>query len=230
MYQWNIDHGYKAHDSVPENPYSYKFIDKIKAAFEADEQQAREKYPEILYYYDGLLDTKVSQSVHPAGMVISPITLADNYGVFDKDGDLCLMVDMEEAHEVGLAKYDFLILKTVQIIRDTCNYIGVSYPKTYEINWNDADVWQDMLKSPVGVFQFEGKFAFDSLKQFKANNIFDMSLVTACIRPSGASYRTELLARKKHMNPSPIIDDLLKDNLGLVVTAPVHRNVYLQTD
>ena len=44
-----------------------------------------------------------------------------------------------------------------------------------------------------------------------------MSLVTACIRPSGASYRNELLARKIHKNPSELIDELLKDNLGYLI-------------
>lgn len=108
-----------------------------------------------------------------------------------------------------------LILKTVQVIRDTCRYLNKPYPKTHEINWNDEAVWADMIKNPSGVFQFEGKFAFDSLKKFAPKSIFDMSLVTACIRPSGASYRDELLARRVHKNPSDIIDDLLRDNLGL---------------
>ena len=44
-----------------------------------------------------------------------------------------------------------------------------------------------------------------------------MSLVTACIRPSGASYRDELLDRKIHKNCSPIIDKLLIDNIGFLV-------------
>lgn len=44
-----------------------------------------------------------------------------------------------------------------------------------------------------------------------------MSLVTAAIRPSGASYRDDLLARKTHHNPSALIDDLLKDNSGYLV-------------
>lgn len=44
-----------------------------------------------------------------------------------------------------------------------------------------------------------------------------MSIVTACIRPSGASYRDALLARKPHSNPSEIIDELLKDNLGYLI-------------
>ena len=44
-----------------------------------------------------------------------------------------------------------------------------------------------------------------------------MSIVTACIRPSGASYRDALLSRKPHRNPSEIIDELLKDNLGYLI-------------
>lgn len=90
-------------------------------------------------------------------MVISPISLSEEYGVFDKDGNNCLMMDMDEAHEVGAAKYDFLVLKTVQVIRDTCRYLGKPYPKTHEINWNDEAVWKDMISNPYGLFQFEGK-------------------------------------------------------------------------
>lgn len=172
----------------------------------------------LFYYFDGLLDTKISQSVHPAGMVISPITLDDNFGIFEKDGETCLMLDMENIHDyTGLAKYDFLILKTVQVIRDTCRYLNRPYPKTHEIDWDDQDVWADMIKNPSGIFQFEGAFAFESLKKFTPKSIFDMSIVTACIRPSGASYRDALLARKPHSNPSEIIDELLKDNLGYLI-------------
>lgn len=217
MYEWNLAHGRKMDDTSPDNPFGYKFIDKVKKDMNADPDEARTKYPEIFYYYDGLIDTKVSQSVHPAGMVISPVSLQENYGVFDKDGENCLMMDMEEAHEVGAAKYDFLVLKTVQVIRDACRYMDKPYPKTDEIDWFDKDVWADIIKSPAGIFQFESAFAFDSLRKFKPQNIFDMSLVTACIRPSGASYRDELLSRKPHSNPSEIIDELLKDNLGYLI-------------
>lgn len=204
-------------DNTSENPWSLPKIAKIKNEFDADEERTKKKYPELFYYFDGLVGTKVSQSVHPAGMVISPITLDDNYGVFDKDGELCLMMDMEEAHEVGVAKYDFLVLKTVQVIRDTCRYLGKPYPKTHEINWNDEAVWEDMIRCPYGIFQFEGRYAYDSLKRYVPQSIFDMSLVTACIRPSGASYRDDLLAKRPHHNPSKLIDKLLEKNLGYLV-------------
>ena len=212
--KWNNENP----NSNIENPWSLKKLSKIKAEYSADPEKTREKYSELFYYFDGLIGTKISQSVHPAGMVISPITLNDNYGIFEKDDEICLMLDMENIHDyTGLAKYDFLILKTVQVIRDTCRYLNKPYPKTHEIDWDDQAVWEDMIRNPSGIFQFEGAFAFESLKKFAPKSIFDMSIVTACIRPSGASYRDSLLARKPHSNPSEIIDELLKDNLGLLI-------------
>ena len=209
----------KTHSDIHgENPWSLPRIAKIKSEFDADEEKTKKKYQELFYYFDGLYDTKISQSVHPAGMVISPITLVDNFGVFDKDNENCLMLDMENIHDyTGLAKYDFLIIKTVQVIRDTCRYLNRPYPKTHEIDWNDEDVWADMIRNPSGIFQFEGAFAFESLKRFVPKSIFDMSIVTACIRPSGSSYRDKLLARVPHKNPSEIIDELLSENLGYLI-------------
>lgn len=195
-----------------DNPWSLKNVEKIKAAFEADEAAARKKYSELFYYFDGLVGTPVSQSVHPAGMIIAPIELRPTYGAMLKDGEWCLLLDMDEAHECGLAKYDLLCLKTVEVLRDCYRYLGQKYPTTAEIDFDDQEVWADMARDATMIFQFEGKFAADSLKKFKPTSIPEMSLVTACIRPSGASYRNELLARKKHKNPSELIDKMLEEN------------------
>lgn len=211
--QWN-----KKYPPDIENPWSLSNIARIKDEFDEDEERTKAEYPDLFYYYDGLLDTKISQSVHPAGIVISPITLPDNYGVFDKDGENCLMLDMENIHDfTGLAKYDFLVLKTVQVIRDACDYIGVPFPKSHEVDWNDEAVWKDMAKDATALFQFESNFSHDCFKKFKPKNIFEMSMVTACIRPSGTSYRDSLLARIPHKNPSEMIDELLRDNLGYLI-------------
>lgn len=237
MYAWNLANGRKRDDVSRDNPYHYDFADKVKAVippdFDEAMKSARKKgvktedipafremlkqYPEIFHYFDGLWGVKVSQSVHPAGMVISPVNLIEEYGVFYKDGDNCLLLDMEEAHDTGLAKYDFLVLKTVQVIRDCCAMLGKPYPKTNEIDWDDPAVWQDMRRDLTAIFQFEGDYAAQCFKKFGTNSIADMSLVTACIRPSGASYRDQILARKPHHNPSRMIDELLKDNLGYLV-------------
>lgn len=213
--KWVADHP----DADKEkNPWALKAMARIKSEYETDQEATKAAYPELFYYFDGLLDTKISQSVHPAGMVISPVTLPDNYGVFDKEGDMCLMLDMENIHDfTGLAKYDFLVLKTVQVIRDTCKYIGVDYPQSHQIDWNDDEVWDNIITSPIALFQMEGAFAFESLKKYKPRNVFDLSLVTACIRPTGASYRDDLLARHQHKNPDEMIDKLFEDSNGFLV-------------
>lgn len=199
------------------NPWSIPDVNKIKSEFEHDEQKAREKWPDLFYYYDGLVGTLSSQSVHPAGMVISNVNLDTEFGVFIKDGERCLILDMEDAHTANLCKYDLLVLKTVQVIRDTCNYIGEKYPQTYQMNFSDPNVWEDMVKSHVGLFQFEAKHSFDNLKKFQPKSVEDVTLVTAAIRPSGASYRDELLARHPHHNESELIDAILANNYGFLV-------------
>ena len=155
--------------------------------------------------------------MHPAGIVASPITLYDNYGVLVSDGKLILQVDMDCVHDVSLVKYDILGLENIGIIRDACQIAGLPYPKSHEIDWDDQAVWKDMLRSPVGIFEFESKFGFDMLKRYEPHSIFDMSLVTAALRPSGASYRDDLMAHKPHHNPSTLIDDLLAHNYGYLI-------------
>lgn len=214
---WNEENGYTDKDSVPDCPYSLKETDKIKAEYKKDPEATRRKFEKVFYYFDGLVGTEVSQSVHPAGMVISPIRLDENYGVFDKEGISCLCLDMEDAHSAGLVKYDFLVLNTINIIADACKSAGIPFPRSHEIDWNDQKVWDDMLKTGLSIFQFEGDFAAQMLKAFKPKSIFDMSLVTACIRPSGASYRDDLIKRKIHKNPSHEIDILLQANYGYLV-------------
>lgn len=197
--------------------YPLDDVARIKKEYEEDAEQARQNYKELFYYFDGLVNTAISQSMHPAGIIVSPITLPDNYGSFWSDGKRILQINMEECHEVNLNKYDLLGLKNVEIIKDTCSLAGIPYPKSYTINWKDENVWDDMITSPAGIFQFEGDYAFKMLQQFRPHEVNDMSKINAALRPSGASYRDRLLAREFNHNPSTIIDDLLSDTYGHLV-------------
>lgn len=199
------------------NPYSLDNIALIKREYEENSDATKQKYPDIFYYFDGLVNTAISQSMHPAGIVVAPLTLPDNYGTFWQDGKRIMMINMEEIHEVSLVKYDLLGLKNVEIIKDTCKLAGIPYPKAHTINWEDQNVWADMITAPAGIFQFEGDYAFKMLKEFVPHKINDMSMVNAALRPSGASYRDRLLAHEVNKNPSEIIDELLKDNLGFLI-------------
>ena len=199
------------------NPYHPLKLKRIKEEYKTDPEKAKSRYKELFYYFDGIVGTRVSQSVHPAGMVISCETLDDNWGVFNKDGERCLLMSMDEAHDVNLVKYDMLILKTVQVISDCCKMIGTHYPRMHEINFNDSAVWQDICQDQLGIFQFESQFASDSIKAFKPQSIDEITVVNAALRPSGASYRDQLFARHRHKNPTPQIDAILNDSLGYLV-------------
>ena len=176
------------------------------------------QYKELFYYFDGLVGTAISQSMHPAGIIVSPITLPDNYGTFwSKEGKRIISINMEEVHEVSLVKYDLLGLKNIDIIKDCCELANIPYPKSHTVNWEDKKAWEHIIDSPVGIFQFESKFAYDSLKRFGCRRVNDLSLVNASIRPSGESYRDKLLDHKPNKNPSEIIDELLSANNGFLV-------------
>lgn len=198
------------------NPYT-GLAAVVKSEYEADPAAAREKYAAVFRYFDGFSDVIIQQSTHPAGIVASPVTLADNYGVFWEDDKPILQIDMDCVHDVGLVKYDILGLVNVAIIRDTYAALGKPYPRMHEINWDDSAVWKDMLRSPVGIFQFESDYAMKMLRKYEPKSIFDVTLVTAALRPSGASYRDELMEHIPHHNPSPMIDELLADNNGYLV-------------
>ena len=205
---------YRDKDSI----YTLDKVKEVKKEYSINPDKARQDYPDLFYYFDGLNGTVVSQSMHPAGIVASPINLIDHYGCFvNSEGKQVMYINMEEVHETGLVKYDILGLRNVQIIRDTCTLAGISYPKSHEINWNDKAVWEDMVKSPVGIFQFESSYAFECLKNMSPHAINDMSLTNAALRPSGESYRERLFAKEVNHNPSEQIDELLADNHGYLV-------------
>ena len=49
------------------------------------------------------------------------------------------------------------------------------------------------------------------------NNIKDLSLVNACIRPSGESYRNKLTKHEINYNADERVADLLSDSYGFLV-------------
>lgn len=198
------------------NEKAKKQLDNIKRSYDnliKDNQ-------DLFYYLDGLKGTIVAKGTHPSGIIGSPITLADNIGLFYKDGNTEMPVStcaMKAVDSLNYVKFDILGLKTVGIIKDACKYAGIPYPKSYEINWNDINVWKNMISAQQGVFQFEGDYAFALLKDFKPNTINHMSMVNAALRPSGKSYRDRMIAGEHNDNPSKEIDDLLASNNGYLI-------------
>lgn len=198
------------------NDNAKKKVEKLKQLYDNLINDNRD----LFYYLDGLKGTIIAKGNHPSGIIGSPITLADNLGVFYKDGDINTPVStcaMKAVDSLNYVKFDILGLKTVGIIKDACRYAGIPYPKSYKVNWYDKKVWDNMITSQQGVFQFEGDFAFNLIKDFKPTTINHMSMVNAALRPSGKSYRDKLIAGEYNKNPSEEIDKLLESNRGYLI-------------
>lgn len=198
--------------------YTLDKIKEIKKEYDSDPQGTRKKYSDLFYYYDGLKGCIVSQSQHPAGIIVSPITLADNFSMFyGKDGQQILPIDMEECHEMGLIKFDILGLKSVGVIDKTFKLIGKKFPRAYEVDWEDAKVFDDITKDSTAIFQFESDFGRQSIKKMHPRSVDDICLCSACLRPSGESYREQVYARRWNKNPSKLIDEILSNSYGFLV-------------
>lgn len=200
------------------SPYNLEKMEYIKAEYDDDPEGTKVKYPEVFYYFEGLKDCVVSQSQHPAGIIASPINLIDFCGAFlGSDGQQILPLDMDCCHDVGLVKYDILGLKTVGVIDKTCKMLGKYFPNASEIDFDDQAVYDDMSKNPATIFQFESPFAAECFKKMNCRSVFDISLVNACIRPSGTSYRDKLLVKELNDTGSDIVNELLSDSYQYLV-------------
>jgi len=198
------------------NEAASKSLDIIKN----DWDKLKEDNSDLFYYFEGIKGTIISKGQHPSGMIGSPITLRDNLAVHYKSGDKNMPISscsMRAVDSLNYVKFDILGLKMLGIIKDAENYAKIEHDKSYKINWDDKKVWDNMITSPVGVFQFEHSYAFNLLKDFTPKTITHMSMINAALRPSGKSYRDRLIAGEFNKNPSKQIDDLLKDNNGFLI-------------
>ena len=177
------------------------------------------KFDNIFYYYKGLKGSIAATGIHPCGMIGSPINIRDSIGLrYDKKNDIWISCcDMKNVDSMNYVKYDILSLKTLQVVRDSFVISGGKMPKSYKIDWEDQKVYEDMISSPVGLFQMESDSAFAYLKSFKPTSVRDITLLTAIIRPSCASFRDKIMNREFHYNADPRIDELLKDSYGYLV-------------
>lgn len=155
-----INEKIKAIDKYNENlsnPYSLKNIARIKDEWKANPELCRKTHFDIFKYFDGIVGVKISASMHPAGVCVGDRTLADNYGVMFNDGKCVLQLDMDAAHDINLVKYDILKLKSVKVLKRICDYLSIPYPRSYEIDWNDKSVWDDISNDNLTIPQFESE-------------------------------------------------------------------------
>lgn len=180
-----------------------------------------EKYPELKVAADIEGHARHSGK-HAAGIVVTADPVFNYCSVDVNTGST--QVDKYDAEELNLLKIDALGLRTLTLIQDCLDQIGMSREEL--LNWPLDDVKAfDVLndKRFSGIFQFEG-YALQSLcHQMTVENFEDVVSLTALARPGPlvSGMANEWLKRrtgeKEIAYEHPILASILKDSLGVVI-------------
>lgn len=193
------------------------------------ESKQKEEYRELFEMVDRLNGCITAISSHPAGVLVSDLNIQEELGLItikDKDDPkgfrVVCQLNMKELEELGYVKADALGLANIGVINQTFKYIGKERLNPQTCDFNDENVWNEIKKSPVGIFQFEAEASHKQLcvaleNIHDADKIQIMSMTSGIIRPSGASIRNDYLDGKKYDNGHPAINELFKNNSGYIV-------------
>ncbi len=176
------------------------------------------EYPEWMELAHKAVGIIQNTSVHACGFMTFDGNIDEEIGTFRNKNSKWVISqnDMKAVDSVNFVKMDFLVVDNVQIISDTEALVGENLDND-SLDLEDDNVWKEMLKSGLGIFQFEqsGWFslrkALENYPKFKKNNkditrFFIMLALNGVIRPSCASFRGEFLEGKPHDNGHPEIN------------------------
>ena len=140
-----------------------------------------QKYPQMK------LVTKIEDHAshagkHAAGIIVSPEPLSHFVGINSRDDSI--MLDKKDAEALGLLKIDCLGLRTLSILEDVCDAIGMSYDELYELPLDNEPAYEIFRHMRLaGIFQFEG-YALQALtRQMNVTKFDDLVAITSLARP-----------------------------------------------
>ena len=143
----------------------------------------------------------------------------------DEDGAIVTQYAMGPVGDLGLLKMDFLGLKTLTVIRNTCEMVkrtqGIDVPiehlplddkKTYDL-LNRAET--------LGVFQLESGGMRDLCKKFQISSIEHITALVALYRPGPMELIPEFIKRRhgevKIEYEHPLLESIAKETYGILI-------------
>lgn len=181
------------------------------------------RWGELLAYAARLEGVARNTSVHAAGVIISPVDLTDVAPLYRATGKgpLALQYDMKGAEQVGLIKFDFLGLKTLDAIRRTCDLLGGL--DILSIPTDDARTFELLRRGETaGVFQVEEKGITDLTVRMQPDRIEHLFAIVALYRPgpleSGMveDYVERRAGRREITHEIPELADILQTTYGVI--------------
>ncbi len=204
-----------------------------------DLAKALKQSPELKTAYDSeditreLIDTAFAleditrnASVHAAGVVISDQPLVNLLPLKqDENGALVTQYAMNPVGDLGLLKMDFLGLKTLTVIRNTCEMVRANQNIEVPIDHlplDDAKAYDLLNKAnTLGVFQLESGGMRDLCRKFQISSVEHITALIALYRPGPMELIPEFIKRRhgevRIEYEHPLLEPICRETYGIMV-------------
>jgi DNA polymerase-3 subunit alpha len=173
-----------------------------------------------------LEDITRNASVHAAGVVIGDQPLVNLLPLKqDESGTLVTQYAMNPVGDLGLLKMDFLGLKTLTVIRNTCEMVkrthGIEVPVD-QLPLDDAKTYDLLNKAEtLGVFQLESGGMRDLCRKFQISSVEHITALVALYRPGPMELIPEFIKRRhgemKIEYEHPLLEPITRETYGILI-------------
>ena len=181
---------------------------------------------EVFTYSKPLEGLSRNMSIHAAGVIIGDQPLTNLIPLArGQSNEVITQYPAGPCEALGLLKLDFLGLRTLTIIQDTCDIIEKG--KQIKINPStiklDDKTTFDLINhgNTVAVFQLESPGMRDLCRRFGVNRIEDIIALIALYRPGPMQFLDEFIARKsgktKVEYDLPAMKPILEETYGIML-------------
>lgn len=191
-----------------------EIVPELKEKYDKDE-----KAKEILDLARRLEGCVRHVSVHAAGVVISPTSLADFVPtqLDPRGGKIITQYDMGAVEDAGLLKFDFLGIRNLSILGDAVSLVKKFRGKNIDIEnipLDDPKTFTMLAKGEtMGLFQLNGAGMTRYLKELRPTSIHDINAMVALYRPGPMESIPDYIARKRDPSLITYVDPRMKDIL-----------------
>ena len=163
-------------------------------------------------------------TIHAAGLVVSDKPLTEYLPLATSNGSIVTQFDMDTVAMLGLLKFDFLALRYLTIIDDTCASIKENHPDfdIQKINLDDKKTY-DLISSgnTLGVFQLESGGMRQMLTELSPDRFEDIIAAIALYRPGPMDSIPKYIESRHNINKvsyaHPSLEPILSSTYGCIV-------------
>ncbi|HEX5397443.1 MAG TPA: DNA polymerase III subunit alpha, partial [Verrucomicrobiae bacterium] len=173
-----------------------------------------------------LEDLTRNASVHAAGVVIGDQPLVNLLPLkSDDSGTLVTQYAMGPVGDLGLLKMDFLGLKTLTVIRNTCEMVRRTHGIQIDVDQLPLDDKKtyDLLNraETLGVFQLESGGMRDLCRKFQISSVEHITALVALYRPGPMDLIPEFIKRRhgeiEIKYEHPLLEPIAKETYGILI-------------